>query len=61
MKSVTLNISAGSQPQYICITLRNGEKQEFFVQSYHTRQNLGDEAFRFDKSDFPDAEIIDLR
>lgn len=61
VKSVTLNISAGSQPQYICITLRNGEKQEFFVQSYHTRQNLGDEAFRFNKSDFPDAEIIDLR
>ena len=61
VKSITINVSSASQPQYICITLQNGEKQEFYVQSYQTKQNLNDSAFRFDRSKYPDAEIIDLR
>ena len=61
VESVTLNLSADAQPQYICITLRNGDKQEFYIRSYRTRLNLDDSAFRFDKSKHPDAEVIDLR
>lgn len=61
VKSITLNISSKSEPQYICITLQNGEKQEFFIQSYQTQQHFDDSSFRFDKSMYPDAEVIDLR
>ena len=41
--------------------LQNGEKQEFQISSYRTGVNLPDAVFRFDKSKYPGAEIIDLR
>ena len=61
LKSVTLCVDAGAKPIYIGIELRNGTRQEFFVRSYLTRQNLPDSAFRFDKEKYPRAEVIDLR
>ena len=61
LKSVTLCVDAGARPLYIGIELRNGTRQEFFVRSYLTRQNLPDSAFRFDKAKYPRAEVIDLR
>lgn len=61
IKSIVLNVGPDSSPNYICITLQNNEKQEFFVEKYLTHQNLSDETFRFNKSNYPDAEVIDLR
>lgn len=61
VKSITLNIASDSHLQYICITLQNGEMQEFAAESYLTHRDFDDAHFRFDPSEHPDAEIIDLR
>ena len=61
IKSITLNVKENSSPVYIAIQLQNGEKQEFQISSYRTGVNLPDAVFRFDKSKYPEAEIIDLR
>lgn len=61
IKSITLNVKENSSPVYIAIQLQNGEKQEFQISSYRTGVNLPDVVFRFDKSKYPGAEIIDLR
>ena len=61
IKSITLNVKENSSPVYIAIQLQNGEKQEFQISSYRTGVNLPDAVFRFDKSKYPGAEIIDLR
>lgn len=61
IKSITLNVEENSSPVYIAIQPQNGEKQEFKISSYRTGVNLPDAVFRFDKSKYPEAEIIDLR
>ncbi len=39
----------------------NGMENTLTINSYNPNQNLTDHIFTFDKKDFPDAEVIDLR
>lgn len=43
------------------VRMRQGTKESVFVVSDLKQVKLGDATFRFDKSAYPDAEIIDLR
>lgn len=45
----------------ITLTDRNGMQNVLTIKSYQTNSNLSDNVFRFDKKDYPRAEIIDLR
>lgn len=61
IQSITLLIGSDYEPIYIGILLTEGQMQEFIVHNYRTQLNLNDNAFRFDKSKYPNAEIIDMR
>lgn len=54
-------ISTTNQPLGMKIE-RNGETiSEINVTAYQTNQNFAEETFRFNKSQYPHAEVIDLR
>lgn len=40
---------------------KTGLENELTIKNYQTGRNLSDSSFRFDKKDYPDVEIIDLR
>lgn len=61
IQSITLLIGSDYEPIYIGILPTEGQMQEFIVHNYRTQLNLNDNAFRFDKSKCPNAEIIDMR
>lgn len=61
IQSITLLIGSDYEPIYIGILPTEGQIQEFIVHNYRTQLNLNDNAFRFDKSKYPNAEIIDMR
>lgn len=61
IQSITLLIGSDYEPIYIGILPTEGQMQEFIVHNYRTQLNLNDNAFRFDKSRYPNAEIIDMR
>lgn len=61
IQSITLSIGSDYEPIYIGILPTEGQMQEFIVHNYRTQLNLNDNAFRFDKSKYPNAEIIDMR
>lgn len=61
IQSITLLIGSDYEPIYIGILPTEGQMQEFIVHNYRTQLNLNDNAFRFDKSKYPNAEIIDIR
>lgn len=61
IKQITLLIGKDHVPQYICIENRQGDKQEIIVQSYRSNQSYNDQIFRFNKQQYPNAEIIDMR
>lgn len=61
IQSITLLIDSDYEPIYIGILPTEGQMQEFIVHNYRTQLNLNDNAFRFDKSRYPNAEIIDMR
>lgn len=61
IQSITLLIGSDYEPIYIGILPTEGQMQEFIVHNYRTQLNLNDNAFRFDKSKYPNAEIIDMR
>ena len=61
IQSITLLIGSDYEPIYIGILPTEGQMQEFIVHNYRTQLNLNDNAFRFDKSEYPNAEIIDMR
>lgn len=61
IQSITLLIDSDYEPIYIGILPTEGQMQEFIVHNYRTQLNLNDNAFRFDKSKYPNAEIIDMR
>lgn len=59
--SIMLNIGSDSHLQYVCIILHDGSSHVFAVESYLTHRNLDDSHFRFDTSQYLDAEVIDMR
>lgn len=61
IQSITLLIGSDYEPIYIGILPTEGQMQEFIVHNYRIQLNLNDNAFRFDKSKYPNAEIIDMR
>lgn len=61
IQSITLLIGSDYEPIYIGILPTEGQMQEFIVHNYRTQLDLNDNAFRFDKSKYPNAEIIDMR
>lgn len=61
IQSITLLIGSDYEPIYIGILPTEGQMQEFIVHNYRTQLNLNDNAFRFDKNKYPNAEIIDMR
>lgn len=61
IKQITLLIGKNNVPQYICIENRQGDKQEIIIQSYRSNQSYNDQIFRFNKQQYPNAEIIDMR
>lgn len=61
LQVIRLFISKSNHPMALRIE-RNGETiSEINITSYQTNQNLEDGMFRFNKSLYPNAEIIDLR
>lgn len=61
ISSITIFITADNQPLMIKIKERNGRESNFQVTSYNSKLNLNDSQFTFNRSKYPDAEIIDLR
>ena len=59
--NITIFITTDNQPLMINIKEKNGRESSFKVTSYNSKLNLNDTQFTFDKSKYPDAEIIDLR
>lgn len=49
------------QPVYMEVELKDGTKNEIAIKDYQSKLNFPDDVFRFNKSDYPNAEIIDLR
>ncbi|MDD2328153.1 MAG: LolA-like putative outer membrane lipoprotein chaperone [bacterium] len=45
----------------VMLTLRNGTIQMITISGYNANHNFSDAEFRFDRSRYPHAEIIDLR
>lgn len=45
----------------VTLTLRNGTKQRIAITDYNANHNYSDTEFRFDKTRYPNVEIIDLR
>ena len=48
-------------PVYFHIFYKNKMENKIYINKYSTKQNHPDKLFSFDKSKYPDAEIIDLR
>lgn len=61
IKQITLLIGKNNVPQYICIENRQGDKQEIIIQSYRSNQSYNNQIFRFNKQQYPNVEIIDMR
>jgi len=61
IKNVLLFISKNKTLKKIIITQKDGKKQTITVHSFQSGINYGDSSFRFSKSKFPGAEVIDLR
>ncbi|MDR1561751.1 MAG: outer-membrane lipoprotein carrier protein LolA [Dysgonamonadaceae bacterium] len=63
IKKITLHIDHGSLlPVYLHIHFKNnGLENEIYINSYKTNQEIPDTKFIFDTSQYPNAEIIDLR
>lgn len=62
LQSITLYINKGnSYPLYIKITGRNKNSNEIEVISLKKGLNLPENQFVFDKKQYPNAEVIDLR
>ncbi|WP_321436308.1 LolA-like putative outer membrane lipoprotein chaperone [uncultured Bacteroides sp.] len=57
---VLLISKSNYQPQHITLEQQNN-KSEITVTSYQTKQSYPDSLFKFNKKNYPNAEIIDLR
>ena len=49
------------QPLYILVEMRDKSRNEITITSYQTGLKWGDSVFVFDRKQYPNAEIIDLR
>lgn len=63
LESVVLYVTKDTyQPLYIRLQPRGQQtRNEIFVTDYQTGQKYADSAFSFDKKQYPNAEVIDLR
>lgn len=61
VRTILLFVSKTYAPLYIKVEQSNGAVNEIRVTSWQTRQPLDNSAFRFDKRNYPNAEVIDLR
>lgn len=61
IRSIILFVSKNYQPLSIVVEQKDKTKSEITVISYQTNQVLPDNTFRFDRTKYPDAEVIDLR
>lgn len=62
ISKLTLYVSRNTyQPVYILAELNNGSQNEIAITSYREGQKFNDSTFTFDKTKYPNAEIIDLR
>ena len=61
LKQIALCLASDSEPVYISITQSDGEEQRLNITSCEIKRKQDISAFRFDKSKFQNAEIIDLR
>ena len=61
VKYVTLKLLKTSyQPVSLSIVMKNSQ-MEIVLNSYKTKNSFKSSSFTFDKTKYPDAEIIDLR
>lgn len=58
---ITLRVSKLHHPIYIKVEQTQKTVSEINVKSFQKQPHINDQVFRFNKSLFPDAEIIDLR
>ena len=58
---ITLYITKDYLPQKMKIEAKNQPEQTISIKSYKLHQNYKDAIFKYDKSRYPNAEIIDLR
>ena len=63
LESITLYVTKNTyEPLYILLQQRDQQtRNEITVTGYQTRLNYADSIFSFDKKQYPNAEIIDLR
>lgn len=62
LQSVTIYIRKNTYlPLRICMMQQGGENTDIQITSCQTHQSYSDTFFKFDKRNYPDAEIIDLR
>ena len=61
LSKITLCLTADSEPVMICIAQNGGDEQRLNVTSCEIKRKQDISAFRFDKSKYPNADIIDLR
>ena len=60
-EQITLWISKSNHPIYIKVVNNGKPVSEFHVKSVRKQEGINDHVFRFNKSLYPNAEIIDLR
>ena len=63
LESITLYVTKSTyEPVYIQLQQRGQKtRNEITITSYQTKQNYADQVFTFDKKQYPNAEVIDLR
>ena len=63
LERITLYVTKNTyEPLYILLQQRDQQtRNEITVTGYQTRLNYADSIFSFDKKQYPNAEIIDLR
>ena len=60
VQRIVLNVDTNNIPAYIGIDMKNGHYEELISETFE-EVSLSDDFFRFDKNQYPTAEIIDLR
>ena len=63
LEGITLFVTKDTyEPLYILLQQRGQQtRNEITITSYQTKQNYADQVFTFDKKQYPNAEVIDLR
>ena len=63
LERITLFVTRDTyEPLYILLQQRGQQtRNEITITSYQTKQNYADQVFTFDKKQYPNAEVIDLR